>query len=448
MKRHVWFCGARAAFVLSAVLLAGPSLAKGKAVAAKRASAFSVTGDAGVGGVGGVAFATFQTGLSIREGQLAVGLFARLRIAMQATPDGAVRQRDWDEPSDYVHLLRYFHYRHRFGKSLTVHVRLGEERGISFGHGSIIRDYTNLADADHLHTGLRLNFDHKRFGVSALIDNVLSPALVAGRAWVAPAAKIPQLRLGATFAIDPQAPQAIVVDADGTRHVDGAFNLQANGAVVAQFGIDAEYTFGDRAGARLTPYADLNSSVEGVGLHLGATGELPLDKRKLIRLSAQAEYSVSSAGYAPSYFGTFYDLERYQSSFSDVNSRYPKASALARKAYGINGTLLQVGLTVLRKTELKVGYAFHPGPDAHQLWLSARVTPISRLSVGALVLARGLGQGNEGAGLAAMAETRVRIFENLYGLGQYTRSWSLDSQSRYYSVLQSFNVGVGGNWSD
>jgi|GEM_PF-6868317 hypothetical protein len=448
MKRHVWFCTASSAFVLSVLLATGPTAAWGKAGAKKKASIFSVAGDAGLGGVGGVAFATLQTGLSIREGQMAMGLFARLRIAMQSTPDGAIRKRDWDEPSDFVHLLRYFHYRHRFGKTLTAHLRLGEERGVSFGHGSIIRDYTNLADADHLHTGLRLNFDHRRFGVAAMIDNLLSPALVAGRVWFAPAAKIPQLRLGATFAIDPQAPQAISVAADGTRYMDSAFNLQADRAVGVHFGIDAEYTIGDRSAAYVTPYADLNSSVEGIGLHLGATGELPLDKRKRVRLSAQVEYNVSSAGYAPSYFGTFYDLERNQSSFSDLNSRFPKAAALARKAYGINGTLLQLGLKVLRKTELKVGYAFHPGPDAHQLWLSARVTPISRLSIGALILARGLGQGNEGAGLAAMAETRVRIFENLYGLGQYTRSWSLDQNTRYYAVLQSFNVGVGGNWSD
>ena len=49
--------------------------------------------------------------------------------------------------------------------------------------------------------------------------------------------------------------------------------------------------------------------------------------------------------------------------------------------------------------------------------------------------------------VAAVAEARCRLSDHLYALAQYGRIWSLDDQTRYFGILQSFNLGVGSSWS-
>ncbi len=77
----------------------------------------SLGGDIGFGGLGGTAYATVQTGVDIREGGLAVGLFGRMRLALHETSgEGLLRKRDFDEVSDFVHIQRYATDRRQFGK--------------------------------------------------------------------------------------------------------------------------------------------------------------------------------------------------------------------------------------------------------------------------------------------------------------------------------------------
>jgi len=63
-------------------------------------------------------------------------------------------------------------------------------------------------------------------------------------------------------------------------------------------------------------------------------------------------------------------------------------------------------------------------------------------------VARGLGDPRSGAGaVMALAEGRFRLSRYFYALAQYSRTWSLDAETRYYDVLQVFNVAVGSTWS-
>jgi hypothetical protein len=423
---------------------------------AKSRRALGLAGDLGLGGFNGRATTTIQTGVDVQEGNLSLGLFGRVRFLIQDDPEsGPVRGRDWDEASDYVHILRYLQYRRSFTTREAGEIKLafqaGEVLGFTLGHGTLVRDYSNIADPDHPHSGVHLQLVGPRWQLATMVDNFINPQVVANRFAVRPFKKIPELVLGGSLVIDPQAPLVL----EPERDVDGAYNLQPHvSEPLTLVGLDAEYVIGDPGRGRLTPYADLNTSMLGIGFHVGTTGEVPVAGGRG-RLFGQIEYRVSSGGYAPAHMETFYDVERYQAglAFDDPDrathdEREPKFAGLARGIYGGQGVLGQAGFVMRRRVQLKAGASYRPGPDAVSIWGRATTQPISRLQLGLLVLARGVGGPHEGAaGVMAMAEGRFRLTENLYTLAQYTRSWSLRVDDRYFGILQSFNLSIGASWS-
>jgi hypothetical protein len=420
----------------------------------------TLAGDLGMGALDGKAWATVQTGVDIRERNLALGLFGRVRLRLQEVEgEGAVRRRDWDEATDYVHILRYLHYRRSFG-ALRLEAQEGEIGGLTLGHGSLIRDYSNVADPDHPHSGLRLRLESPRLVGEALIDNFVRPSVIGLRLEAVPASALPRLRLGFTAVVDPRAPLAIRRGAAGERVVDSAWNLQADGEALALLGLDVEHRWVARDGEawQVTPYADLASSLHGVGLHLGSSGRVRLGRGRRPFLGGQLEYRASSGGYAPAHVETFYDLERYQAALSlgdpgspaarAAGAGEPKLAGLKGGLYGGHGLLAQLSLEHERLVRVRLGFSRRPGPDANTLFVRVASAPSARLDLGLLIVARGLGQvGADATALAAMAEARLALTRNLYALGQYARVWSLDPASRYFSILQSFNASLGATWS-
>lgn len=425
--------------------------ANGAAAPVERA--LSVAGDMGFGGVGGKAYTTIQTGLDIREGNLSLGVFGRVRILIQESEDDdVVRRRDWDEPGDYVHLLRYLRYKRSFG-SVSMEAQIGEMLGFTLGHGTLVRDYSNIADPDHPHAGMRFRVSHEMFDVVGMVDNFIRPAVVATRIGVRPLPFLRRLSLGASFVADPTAPlQVRRSTEDGQREVDSAWNLQSETEVLCLLGMDISYLFGDSGSGQVRPYLDVNTSLHGVGVHVGARGKIPLGRAAL---GFQAEYRGGSEGYAPGHVDTFYDVSRHQAglTFQDphaagLHHRTPMLAGLVRGAYGGHGVLLQTGLRIKRLGRLRVGFSHRPGPDENSLWARLSLQPIKRLNIGGLLLLRGLGGPHDDAnGVAAMAEGRFRITDNVYTLAQYARTWSLAEDTRYFGAIQSFNLSVGANWS-
>ena len=430
-----------------------------KVVSKAAVSALSVAGDVGFGGVGGVSFTTLQGGVDIVEGKLSLGLFARVRVVMEDQHiHGRVRQRDWDEITDYVHVLRYLRYRRQF-KSFGLKAQAGDILSYSLGHGSVIRDYSNVADPDHLHAGIRFDVDNKYLDVSMMIDNFVRPSVVAGRASLRPLPMLSNLVLGGTLVLDPRAPKNVRLDQEGTRIVDEAFNLQTENTLFTVVGGDVEYTFG-RPGSSFTPYFDLNGAFyggsgynAGIGAHLGFRAELPVGKTG-VKIGGQLEYRLSGPGYAPSYFQTFYDVERYQASltYSDPDSapadrRGTRLAAVGRGDGG-HGMLAELGLYTPQSVHIRVGFSSEPTPDANRMWIGVMSLPIDRLSAGAFVMMRGLGGPSDGAaGISVLSEARFRLTEQLYALAQYGRVWYLREESRHYGILQSLNIALGGTWS-
>jgi len=436
----------RTAFILT--LLLTPALAGASPL-------LGLAGDLGIGSVDDTASATIQAGLDIQEGRLMITLFGRVRLMLHNhDEEGALRQRDWDEASDFVHILRTLRYSRQFS-SVTLDAKMGEMLGHTLGHGTLMRDYSNISDPDHQHTGLTLRVSNERFEVEALLDNFVRPAVVALRGAVSPfKGRLRGLKLGGTVVMDPTAPVAVRSDDQGRRAVDSAYNLQSDTRVLALMGLDASYRLERKGLGSVEPYVDLGTSLMGMGVHLGAMGQLRVGQDGNIIVGLQGEYRYSSAGHAPAYFTTFYDVERHQAglTFKDARKanaghRNTKLAGMARGLYEGHGGLVQAGVQMGQRVRAKVGYGYRPGPDAHQLWLRLSAQPRQRLNLGVMLMMRGLESPHGVAnGVVAAAEGRVRITDNLYGLAQYSRTWSLQERSRYFGVLQAFNISAGYRW--
>ncbi len=411
-------------------------------------------GDAGLGAIGPTAQAALELGFDVREGGLALGLAGRVRLALGEADGqaGPLRRRDFDEVSDYLHILRYFDYARQIG-GVSLHVAAGEIRGGTLGHGTLLRDFSNIADPDHLHAGARITLHHDVFDLSLLLDNLARPTLLGGRFALRPIAKLRALSFGVSGVMDIRAPTRGRFANDGRPAVDAATWTPDVDTRVLGFASADVALWLHRGRKEVTPYVDVATSFQGIGLHAGATGKLPLGESGLT-LGLQVEYRLTSGGYAPDYFGTFYDIERYQASlaFSErhrlISGAQTKLHALDAGLFGGHGVLAQVSLDAGRKVQAKVGYRYHPGPDGSQLWVRVVTEPTTRLTLGALAVVRALGQASQGAdGLATLAEARYRITPYLYALAQFARSWALSEETHTYAPLLRFNVGVGGTFS-
>ena len=425
--------------VLLSIVWAGPARAQ--------ESWLSLGADAGLGSVGGEAFSTFHLGLDLQEGGLALSLLGRVRLPLE----GRVRPRarDFDEASDYVHILRRLRYRRTFA-SIRVAADGGELLGLTLGNGSLVRDYANIGDPDHPHAGFHLRLSHSRFAWDAFVDNLVAPRLVATRLAVVPLPKAAPFRLGFSIAVDPLAPRFLALDVWGRPELEQAAKLRvAQSRLLALSGVDVSWLVGAEQGSHLRPYADLNTSWDGLGLHLGVSGHLRLSR---LRLGLQLEYRATSSGYAPDYFDTFYDVDRYQAQLGVDASRLgalgltTKVDQLERGAFGAHGALAQVTFDAGARAQLKLGYRYHEGPDAHRTWLRLVTAPVTALQLGAMVMMRGVEGSAPLAGLTAIVEARYRINRYLYGLCQFSRRWAVAEVSRRYEPLTSFNLALGAAW--
>ena len=415
-----------------------------------------LSGDIGFGTVEDTANSTIQAGVDVQKGRGMLSLFGRVRLTLHNHDEvGVLRGRDWDEASDFVHIVRNLSYSRQF-QTFNLDIRVGEIREHTIGHGSLMRDYTNLADPDHLHSGLSFRVAHQRFEVEGMLDNFVQPGVAALRGTVSPftAPWMRGLKLGASLVMDPTAPVTVQVDAKGRRAVDSAYNLRSDQQVLALMDLDVSYLLEQPGFGVIEPYVDVATSFMGMGVHAGAVGQVRLGPSGEYVLGVHGEYHYASAGYAPAYMTTFHDVERQQAGLTFVNHREAQAgerntklASMARGLYEGHGGLVQVGLDVGQQVRAKIGYGYRPGPDAHQLWVRLTSQPNRQLSVDVLMMMRGIESGNGVAnGVVAGVEGRYRVTDNIYGLAQYNRTWSLDERTRFFGVMESFNISAGYRW--
>ena len=259
--------------------------------------------DLGIGSVDedGFALVLLEQGLSFRGFDLVLSGPLRFRIIdTDPQDDGALRGQDWDDPSDFARIAREVAFRKELDDGV-VDVALGELNGVSVGHGAAVDHYFNSVDMDHYHGGVRLDVGYAGNGVEFVLNDVVAPELLVGRARVAPFAWFldgdwpRRLELGFTLGSDIAAPRRVMSTAD-TAIVFG--------------GGDVSLRVLDLAAASLTPYVDVMGMDGDAGVHAGLAATLTFSEQKGIVLRARGEYRRLGSDYHPALLNPFYERSR------------------------------------------------------------------------------------------------------------------------------------------
>ena len=192
-------------------------------------------------------FVAVNVATTLNLGLFRVGINAPLNLRVldnDPQNEGVVRKEDWDEPSEWLRILRFVEVGSPRG---TFFVRFGELVASSMGHGTIVDAYYNSIDPDHYQGGLKLRIDPGPGGGELLIDNIIEPELVGVRGFIRPLrifmgsdGLLGRLATGVSLVSDLKAPARLIPDEEGTTGVDDDGVPTTDSERTVMVGLDAE----------------------------------------------------------------------------------------------------------------------------------------------------------------------------------------------------------------
>ena len=368
--------------------------------------------------------------------------------------DGVFRTRDWDEPAEYVRILRSVEFGTPYG---GVYARGGDLANVRAGHRTIVDNYINTLDIDHFQWGIHSNLNTKRGGYELVVDNVVDPELLGARGYVRPAGfganqdAWDRFALGASIFADISAPSALRIDEEGryvTDDVNGLIVEESDATALVGFDIEAQVVTQPKWS--LTPYFDANLHLErGLGLHAGTFVGWDVDET--VTLDFRAEYRFIGEDYLPSYFGPLYEVERFAYlPVADSTQRLPKLRWLRSDLQAqTHGYLGEFGVRVDDRFSVSTAYSGAGTPDSSSFWIRAAFTGYDPVDAAVYLLRNAFddfGDIFDFDDALLVAEARVQVNDWLYTFGQASRMWNVDRDGAYRAV-DNFALGVGGELS-
>ncbi len=281
-----------------------------------------------------IAFANFGVGLDLQ---------------LDINSKGNIRKENFNEFSDYLSIIRYV----RYGvKNDPLFVKLGALDYYSLGHGSIMYNYNNSPGFDARKAGLIVDIDFGEFGFESIYSRFGEAGVVGLRGFVRPlkftsVGDIPiigNLEVGATFAGDfnknagvisghyVRANKDFVIDTDaGSMNIIG-FDLGLPIISTSMFNAELYFDF-----AKIVDFGSGASA--GIMMSLNGLG--------IVNATAKFERRFNGDKYIPSYFNSFYEVERFN---LDTSTVVPflrtKARQLQASTNMSNGFFGELGINV------------------------------------------------------------------------------------------------------
>lgn len=382
----------------------------------------------------------------------------RFRVGARLPVQSTITAADPNAPqpqdgSVWDHLqLRYLEYGY---VDEPVHILFGELAGVSLGHGTIVNEYYNVINNSRFQLGMQANLNSPYAGAEVLVDNIASPSLVAGRAYVRPLAMITgvpwlnQLGFGFSLLSDLNAPVSLSRTGFGQVRRD-AFGLPVAARTddATFFSTDVELDLLHLPRVRIGSYADLNWHLSrGMGAHLGA--HLKIDPLRSLAISARAEYRWLGAGYLPDYFGPLYEIERFQAIGSGPTSTPKLGRLLGTRGTPKHGSFAQLSATVFDIVTLSGAITDYEGQDNTQLWARLAVAPIDIYSMSVFYYKTNITDPRSittSGDSSLAAEARLGIIWPVYIFGQYSNLWSAQAPDSRGQLAQ-WRAGLGASFS-
>ncbi len=230
---------------------------------------------------------------------------------------------DWDEARDWVKLLTYFQYGHKHD---LFYFYFGEHKNRYMGNGSILGGYRNTLKYNFPKRGVNIGVNTDFGGVDLFLDDVTPPNVIGGRSFVKPLSFLDKqnywnnLELGFTYLADVFAPERIV---HGPEIVGGIAKREIEKSSAHILGFDMNFRFLALEHYHLSFHSDWNKILDaGSGFHFSLKHSVDLPTITEMRLLSKWEYRAMQSNYTPSYFNTFYDIQREYYRDGETKSRF------------------------------------------------------------------------------------------------------------------------------
>jgi len=267
-----------------------------------------------------------------------------LDLNLEFDSNGKLRSENFNEFSDYVSIIRYV----RYGlKNDPLYARLGALDYATLGHGSIMYLYKNSPSFDARKIGLEFDLDFTIFGFESVYGSFGQSSVAALRGYIRPLlmtsfADLPvigNLELGASYVEDYNKYAGVTsgeIDAES-----GKFIATNDEGSLAIYGLDVGLPIIRSGVFGFDIYYDYAQIIDfGDGTALG--GIISLNGLGLVDVRAKMERRFNGDKYLPSYFNSFYELERFQfdEPTATVHSKIQTLKNIQNVGNGYYGELL------------------------------------------------------------------------------------------------------------
>ncbi|NWF50698.1 MAG: hypothetical protein HXY49_09160 [Ignavibacteriaceae bacterium] len=306
--------------------------------------------------------------------------FANFGVGLDLNLDfdskGNLRKENFNEFSDYLSVIRYV----RYGmKNDPVFIKLGALDYYTLGHGSIIYQYNNSPSFDTRKTGLVADIDFGKFGFESIYSSFGEAGVIGLRGYVKPlqftsAAGIPiigNLEVGATFATDINDKAGIVVGSLDS--VTNKLSVVDDKGSISIVGVDLGLPLLETNLLGIILYFDYAKIIEyGSGISTGI--KLNFEGLGLVSATAKLERRFNQEKYLPSYFNSFYELERFQ--VMNDGTVLSKAQVLNSATTASNGVYGELSINVLKLFDIIGSYQrLDKYPNSGALHINSEIAP-------------------------------------------------------------------------
>lgn len=294
-----------------------------------------------------------RVSLNLHKTNMIMGFHLPFNIQMFSTDfvDGEseqfkLRSEDWDEWQDYLRIIQYIEY----GDSEdNLYISLGSNFAQTLGHGTLMKNYIPNLDPTTSTLSARLNYYNDYVGFETIFGDIGRGNMFGGLFFVKPLSFFlkdyhsKSLSFGFSFLADRNAPTELGYvsypgmpdphtddwDTMNTRLVAAGLaprprridSDEHNRPIVdeTQFlylmGLDVEFKLYKNDFVDIKTFVDyswMGSDMKRGGVTVGLLNRFNLDKKRQHAMRFQLEYRYSQNGYLPSFFDTYYDVERYE----------------------------------------------------------------------------------------------------------------------------------------
>jgi len=370
---------------------------------------------------------------------------------------GRFRLEDYDSVHDFGRLLKYVTYGR---KEDNLYISAGQRYASTVGHGAIVRRYSPSIDIDYPRASAQVDAYNNWGGFEIFTNDLLEWNTVSALAFIKPLSFLKEgnlltqsLSIGVSGAMDWKAPWQLATDpVTGLRQLDANGRLVASTRAVKLLGFDAEIKVLKTDNIDLKPYVDYSLLIDGDGgLTVGLLGRFNVGTKVVHAFRSVTEFRVLGDRYIPSYFDTFYEIERFVA--AELPRINPDVANLATKqqttfaGYGQRiGYYLEGSWGIAGAVGVTLAAEGVSNSPATNLVVHIEVPVLSFLQIFGSYYKRGVTEGKDLISLdkttVMFAGARLRILPFLFLNGRVYKTFRMNPQLQRYDNQFGFVVDL------